>query len=106
MDPDIFPNSVEYWGPSGMIFYCNIQFRYMPVKGEDNNVAISLEKPGGSGDAGYDSNSFTDTVGHFPVPDLAAHYRHSQDWGHVQLAGIFVISASKIRLPAAWKMTL
>lgn len=88
MDPDVFPNSVEYWGPSGMIFYRNIQFRYIPVKGQNNTVAISIEKPGASGDPGYESATFPDTAAHFPVPDLAAHYRHSQDWGHVQLAGI------------------
>ncbi|MDF7826137.1 DcaP family trimeric outer membrane transporter [Pontiellaceae bacterium B12227] len=88
MDPDVFPNSLEYWGPSGMIFYRNIQFRYMPVKGENNNVAISLEKPGASGDPGYESASFPNTTGRFPAPDLAAHYRHSQGWGHIQLAGI------------------
>ena len=28
MDPDVFPNSVEYWGPTGMVFYRNIQVRF------------------------------------------------------------------------------
>lgn len=90
MDPDVFPNSVEYWGPSGMIFYRNIQFRYMPVKTKQNNVAISLEKPGASGDPGVLATdpSVTGLVAHWPVPDLAAHYRRTQDWGHIQLAGI------------------
>jgi hypothetical protein len=88
MDPDVFPNSVEYWGPSGMIFYRNIQFRYIPVKAEHNYVAVSLEKPGASGDPGVEVGTFPGTVGHWPLPDLAAHYRHAQDWGHVQLAGI------------------
>ncbi len=90
MDPAVFPNSVEYWGPSGMIFYRNIQFRYMPVKTEQNNVAISLEKPGASGDPGVLATdpSVTGLVAHWPVPDLAAHYRRTEDWGHVQLAGI------------------
>jgi len=90
MDPDVFPNSVEYWGPSGMIFYRNIQFRYMPVKTKQNHVAISLEKPGASGDPGVHATdpSITGLVAHWPVPDLAAHYRRTQDWGHVQLAGI------------------
>ena len=90
MDPDVFPNSVEYWGPSGMIFYRNIQFRYMPVKTEQNYVAISLEKPGASGDPGVHATdpSVTGLVAHWPVPDLAAHYRRTEEWGHVQLAGI------------------
>jgi hypothetical protein len=71
-----------------MIFYRNVQFRYIPVKAENNYVAISLEKPGASGDAGYEATSFDGTAVHYPMPDLAAHYRHMQDWGHVQLAGI------------------
>src|SRR3982751_1241935 len=28
MDPDVFPNSIEYWGPTGMVFFRNVQFRY------------------------------------------------------------------------------
>src|SRR5262245_59032593 len=24
MDPDVFPNSIEYWGPNGMVFFRNV----------------------------------------------------------------------------------
>ena len=27
MDPDVFPNSLEYWGPTGMVFFRNVQLR-------------------------------------------------------------------------------
>ena len=27
MDIDVFPNSFEYWGPNGMVFFRNIQFQ-------------------------------------------------------------------------------
>lgn len=86
MDPDVFPNSLEYWGPSGMIFYRNVQFRYIPVQNENNYAAVTLEKPG----AGLDEGNSGITYGavHYPLPDLAAHYRIKDDWGHVQLAGI------------------
>ncbi len=89
MDPDVFPNSLEYWGPSGMIFYRNVQLRFMPLKG-DNSIAISLEKPGASGDPGVraEDPSITELVAHWPAPDLAAQYRRNGDWGHFQLAGI------------------
>lgn len=30
MDPDVFPNSVEYWGPPGMVFFRNVQARWTP----------------------------------------------------------------------------
>ena len=33
MDPDVFPNSLEYWGPTGMVFFRNVQVRWMPVTG-------------------------------------------------------------------------
>ena len=28
MDPDVFPNSLEYWGPTGMVFFRNVQVRW------------------------------------------------------------------------------
>ena len=35
MDPDVFPNSLEYWGPTGMVFFRNVQVRWMPFEGRD-----------------------------------------------------------------------
>jgi hypothetical protein len=91
MDPDVFPNSIEYWGPNGMVFFRNVQIRYMPLQGQDS-VTVALERPGASGDPGVfvgdpDLNVAT-LSGRFPLPDLSAQYRRSRDWGHVQLAGI------------------
>ncbi len=51
MDIDVFPNSLEYWGPSGMVFFRNIQIRWMPIKG-DTRLTVALERPGASGDQG------------------------------------------------------
>src|SRR3954453_960980 len=51
MDPDVFPNSLEYWGPTGMVFFRNVQFRWMPIKG-DTSLTIAAERPGASGDQG------------------------------------------------------
>ena len=34
MDPDVFPNSIEYWGPNGMVFFRNVQARWMPLMGQ------------------------------------------------------------------------
>jgi len=89
MDPDVFPNSIEYWGPNGMVFFRNIQLRYTPIAGK-NTVAIALEKPGGSGDPGVrvDDPILSDLQAHYPFPDLTAHYRRTSDWGHYQVAGI------------------
>jgi len=89
MDGDIFPNIMEYWGPTGMVFFRNIQIRYAAMTG-DNELFISLEKPGVSADQGtLESRIEIDSVkAHYPVPDLAVHFKKSGDWGHVQLAGM------------------
>ena len=52
MDPDVFPNSLEYWGPSGMVFFRNIQFRWMPIHRDNLQVWLAAEKPGASADGG------------------------------------------------------
>ena len=89
MDGDVFPNSIEYWGPNGIVIYNNIQLRYAPLQGE-NEIFVALERPGASGDAGevQDRVDLQNIETHFPVPDLTFHYRRSGDWGHAQLAGI------------------
>src|SRR5262245_21041520 len=51
MDIDVFPNSLEYWGPSGMLFFRNVQARYMPIQGA-SRVTVALERPGARGDRG------------------------------------------------------
>jgi hypothetical protein len=91
MDIDVFPNSIEYWGPTAMIFYRNVQARWTPWQSDSGSrFAVSLERPGASGDGGR----FADRVelegieGDFELPDLAAHFRWADDWGHVQIAGI------------------
>ena len=89
MDIDVFPNSVEYWGPNGMAFFRNVQFRYMPIKG-DTRLTFALERPGASADAGMYSGriELSGIEARFPVPDLSAEYRSGHDWGYVELAGI------------------
>jgi hypothetical protein len=89
MDPDVFPNSIEYWGPPGMVFFRNVQLRYMPMQGNDE-LFIALERPGASGDPGVASGNpgLADLTARFPYPDVTAHYRMTRDWGHVQVAGI------------------
>ena len=50
MDIDVFPNSLEYWGPAGMVFFRNVQVRWMPIQG-DTRLTIALERPGASAEA-------------------------------------------------------
>jgi outer membrane DcaP-like protein len=89
MDIDVFPNSVEYWGPNGMAFFRNVQVRWMPLKGE-SFATIALERPGASGDAGVASEIITkqNVQARFALPDLSGEYRKAMPWGYVEGAGI------------------
>jgi DcaP outer membrane protein len=89
MDPDVFPNSIEYWGPNGMVFFRNVQFRWMPMQG-DNALTLALERPGASGSGGV-VNEFVASQGiqgRFPSPDVTGNFRMNRKWGHLQFAGI------------------
>ena len=89
MDIDVFPNSLDYWGPSGMVFFRNIQVRWMPIKG-DTRLTVALERPGASGDQGrFEDRIELDGIqGNFPLPDLSAEYRLGGDWGYFEVAGM------------------
>jgi DcaP outer membrane protein len=89
MDIDVFPNTVEYWGPNGMAFFRNVQLRFMPIQG-DTRLTIALERPGASADQGdvADRIEIQDVLPRFPMPDLSAEYRRATKWGYVELAGI------------------
>ena len=88
MDPDVFPNSLEYWGPTGMVFFRNVQVRWMPIKG-DTNLTLALERPGASGDAGVlaDRIELQNIKGRTPLPDFTGQYTYGGKWGYVRVAG-------------------
>jgi len=89
MDIDTFPNTVEYWGPTGMPLFRNVQVRWMPIKGR-SFVTIALERPGASGDAGVvaDRIELAGIKPKFAWPDLSWEARYGRDWGYVEIAGI------------------
>jgi hypothetical protein len=104
MDPDVFPNTIDYWGPTGMIFYRNQQLRYTFPLGEDE-LAFSIEDPDTAltvgrfrdedscdipGSPGNNCGSTASDIfqSKNDVPDFTARYRNNSDWGHWQLAGI------------------
>ena len=89
MDGDVFPNTIEYWGPNGMVLFRNVQFRWMPLRGR-NALSIALERPGASNDQGrfVDRIELQGVRPHFSLPDLTANVRWTRDWGHFQVAGV------------------
>lgn len=90
MDIDIFPNTIEYWGPTGMVFLRNPQIRWTPVKGDSSTFAVAIENPSNDIDPGQfrEVADFPGAQGDQEYPDLTAQYRYKGDWGHVQIAGI------------------
>jgi hypothetical protein len=89
MDIDVFPNSIEYWGPTGMVFFRNVQIRWMPIQG-DSRLTFALERPGASGEGGdyADRVEVQNLKGRFPYPDVSGEWRHAGDWGYFEVAGI------------------
>lgn len=91
MDGDSFPNTIDYWGPNGMVFLRNPQIRYTYKTGA-NQFAIAIEQPSNDIDPGnvrlLDSDIADSLQGDEELPDLTAQWRYTGDWGHVQAAGI------------------
>src|SRR3954467_14198290 len=87
MDPDVFPNSLEYWGPTGMVFFRNVQFRYMPIAG-NSDIVLAFERPGASADQGSlaGRNELQGVQGRFPLPDVSGAYKVGRKWGYARAA--------------------
>jgi hypothetical protein len=101
MDSDVWPNTLEYWGPTGMVFYRNVQIRYMPINSETKELWIALERPGAGADKGTVSTpefpGLDSVKAHLSAPDVSAHFKKKGGWGSIQLAGMF--------RPLKWKDT-
>ena len=91
MDGDLFPNTIDYWGPPGMVYLRNPQIRYTHTNGA-NELAVALEKPSNDIDPGqireFDPGLGANIQGDEQLPDLTGHYRYTGDWGHFQIAAI------------------
>lgn len=91
MDPNVFPNSVEYWGPNGMVFFRNVQFRWTPIKTARNTFMIAAERPGASADQGVYSGriELSNITPQFILPDLSMQGHFERKWGYFQIASMF-----------------
>jgi len=87
-DPDVFPNSLEYWGPTGLPWFRNVQLRYTAYQTEKSNLMVALARPGASGDQGVyaDRVELEGIRPRFPLPDFAAAYKYTGKWGHARSA--------------------
>jgi hypothetical protein len=90
MDPDVFPNSLEYWGPTGMVFFRNVQARWIAMKDDSHNLIFAVERPGASGDQGVYANriELQNIRARFPLPDFSGAYKNTRPWGYLRVAGM------------------
>ena len=90
MDTEVFPVTLDYWGPSSRIFFLNIQLRYTPVFTEKERFAIAIERPGATADGSDYSNSvdIQNVKPRLPLPNLVTHYRHNWKWGYTQIGAL------------------
>jgi len=91
MDIGIFPNTIDYWGPPGMSFVRNPQFRVTPISTGSQTLAVSLEAPNSAIDTGkvpIDQFPGLNIQPKNKWPDLVVSYRYGGDWGYVRGAGM------------------
>ena len=87
MDINVFPNTIDYRGPSGMVFLRNPQLRWTPISG-DTTFAVALEDPGNDVSWGVDEEQNGELDSQNELPDLTARLNYRGDWGYVQAGAI------------------
>jgi hypothetical protein len=86
MDPDGFPDTLDFQGPNGAVNLRNPQFRYGFALSSSTAFYVSVEKP--SSDIAFKTVQFT-AQPNAPYPDAAVRLRQEFQRGHFQIAGIF-----------------
>ena len=91
MDPDVFPNTVDFWGPSGMIFLRDPQVRWTFLDYNGMKFVAALEAPGFAVDVGKVADvipELADIRERTRYPDITGHFRLDGNWGHLQVGGV------------------
>jgi hypothetical protein len=86
MDPDAFPDTLDFQGPNGMVSLRNPQFRYGFALSPSTTLYLSLEKP--SSDVIFKTPEFS-AQSNSPTRDGAIRLRQEFERGHFQVAAIF-----------------
>ena len=86
MDPDAFPDTLDFQGPNGIVSIRNPQFRYGIALTHGMTLHFSVEKP--SSDVIFSTPPFA-AQPNAPSPDGAVRLRQEFESGHFQVAGLF-----------------
>jgi DcaP outer membrane protein len=85
MDPDGFPDNLDFEGPVGLVNLRNPQFRYGFAVGSSAAIYLAIEKP--TSDVAFSTPEFT-LQPNSPAPDFTVRFRDEFKWGHFQAAAI------------------
>ena len=92
MDIDVFPNVIDYWGPPGMVFFRNVQVRWTAYRTANDSFAFAIERPSNDIDPGnlreLEGFQNVSVRADQTLPDFTGQFRHDDNWGHYQIAGI------------------
>ena len=90
MDADVYPNRLDFWGPSGMLTSRNPQVFWEPYQEGNSHLRIAIENPGASADGGVfaDRIELQNVKARFRMPDITGHYRRAASWGYAQVGGV------------------
>jgi hypothetical protein len=86
MDPDGFPDTLDFQGPNGMVNLRNPQIRYGFALSPSTTFYIAVEKP--SSDVLFQTSDFKSQP-NAPSPDGTIRLRQEFKGGHLQVSGIF-----------------
>ena len=86
MDPDGFPDTLDFQGPNGMVSIRNPQLRYGFALSPSTTFYVSVEKP--SSDITFKTPQFSSQP-NAPSPDGAIRLRQEFERGHFQVAATF-----------------
>jgi hypothetical protein len=86
MDPDGFPDTLDFQGPNGMVSIRNPQLRYGFALSSSTTLYFSVEKP--SSDITFKTPEFS-AQPNAPSPDGTIRLRQEFEGGHFQIAGLF-----------------
>jgi hypothetical protein len=86
MDPDAFPDTLDFQGPNGMVSIRNPQLRYGFALSSSTTFYFSIEKP--SSDVEFKTPEFSAQT-NSPTRDGAIRLRQEFERGHFQVAAIF-----------------
>jgi len=85
MDPDAFPDTLDFQGPNGMVSLRNPQFRYGFALTPSTTLYLAIEKP--SSDVEFQTPQFSAQT-NAPFRDGTIRLRQEFERGHFQVAAI------------------